>query len=70
MSRRISELMRRNQRPDTAEEIAQRIADNYAREAVHAYLLRRFGPITAENADEVLACQEASLRALDRTVQR
>lgn len=68
--RRIVDLIRASQRPDSAIETSRRIADSYACEAIYQEGLRRFGAITTANAEAWLTWQGEALREIDRTVPR
>lgn len=70
IGRRIRDLQRAAQRPDTAVEISQRIADRHAREEIHQLMRRKFQPLTPDNITAALDWQDQALRELDRTVPR
>lgn len=52
----------------TALDESQRVADAYARDAIHDHMRRRFYPLTPANIAEAVDWQDAGLRELDRTV--
>lgn len=68
IGRALREQMRLSSRRDTALEVSQRVADAYAREAVHDDMRRRFYPLTASNVASAIAYQVEGLRLLEREV--
>lgn len=68
IGRALRDQMRLAARQETALEVSQRVADAYARDAIHDDMRRRFYPLTPENVNDAIAYQDAGLRDLDRTV--
>jgi uncharacterized protein (DUF433 family) len=56
-------------RPDTAQDIASRIANNARLEMIRAEMAAKYPKITAENVDEALAYQEQRMRETDPTLK-
>jgi len=53
-----------NGEPDTNAQVEERVRARAACDQAHRETLEKFGTITAENADEAIAWQEARMREL------
>lgn len=63
---RASKLLRDLMRPDTKDQIAERIRHRASCEQAHSETLAKFGAITAENALEAIRWQEQRIQELDK----
>lgn len=64
MNNRIGAMMARNNRPDTAADIAWRRRHNSACEQANRETRERYPNLTADNVDEALAFQSGRIAAL------